>query len=309
MLVVALALFVVGAELLLSGVAALARALRVPTVLIGLTLVPLATSAPELIVSISAATAGQSELAIGEVVGTNTLNVLFILGLLALVAPLRVSAHVVRSQVPIMICVSVLMLALSYDGRISRGAGVLLLVLMVGHVAYLNRAARRSHRGGAFQDSVVRDVPGTIKGAGWVILGGAILALSAQTVVSTATATATQIGMSPHKVGLMFVAAGTSLPELATTIVAVAKGEHDLAVGNVIGSNIFNGLTVLGITAIVAPDGLAVPAAMVSFDLPVMLAAALLCYPIVLSRGVIDRWEGGVLLGSYLSYVAFAWFW
>ncbi|WP_405283022.1 calcium/sodium antiporter [Gaopeijia maritima] len=303
----ALALFVIGAKALLVGASALAHALRVSQLVIGLTVIPFATSTPELIVSIDGAWAGQSELAIGNIVGTNTFNVLFILGFLALIARLPVSSSVVRKEVPIMIGASFLMWVLTCDGHIGRVDGAVLLFATVAHLKLLHLAARPSpDRAPALRErSGLRDA---LRGVGLVILGGGLLALSAQTVVDAATSAATDLGMSPHSMGLSFIAIGTSLPELATTIVAVRRSEYDLAVGNVVGSNIFNVLTILGVTALTSPEGVVVPPALIAFDVPVMIASAMACYPMVRSGRVIDRREGAVLFVGYLAYGAYGWF-
>ncbi|MEK9499613.1 calcium/sodium antiporter [Gaopeijia maritima] len=304
----ALALFVIGARALLVGASLLAHALRVSPLLIGLTVLPFATSTPELIVSIDGAWAGQSELAIGNIVGTNTFNVLFILGLLALIARLPVSSSVVRKEVPIMIGASFLMWALSHDGHIGRVDGAVLLFAMVAHLKVLHLASVGGDSGRSHALREPAGIRGALPGIGLVILGGGLLALSAQTVVDVAISAATDMGMSPHSMGLSFIAIGTSLPELATTIVAVRRSEYDLAVGNVVGSNIFNVLTILGVTALTSPEGVVVPPALIAFDVPVMIASAMACYPMVRSGRVIDRREGAVLFGGYLAYGAYGWF-
>lgn len=303
-------LVIVGASLLVRGAADLAVALGTPPLLIGLTIVAFGTSSPELVVSVQAALAGEAEIALGNVVGSNIFNVLFILGLSALVAPLMVSAQVVRRDVPIMIGVSVLALVLTWNGRIGPTEGVL---LMVGIVVYTAVQVRLGLRDRSRNGRVAAMDPGRPPAANGSLLGNlalivvglVVLWIGSRWLVDGAIEIAQRLGVSQLVIGLTIVAAGTSLPEAATSVAASLRGERDIAVGNVVGSNIFNILFVLGAAAIAAPNGIIVPPPMLTFDLPVMIAVAVACLPVFFSGYEIKRWEGAVFLGYYAAYTAF----
>ena len=301
-----LVLLVGGAEWLVRGASALARALGISPLVVGLTVVAFGTSAPELGVSITAALAGESDLALGNVIGSNVANILLILGMSAAVAPLVVSRQVVRREVPLMVALSVGVTLLALDGQISRVDGAL---LTTGVVLYVVESIRESRR-----EQAVRvangDVPPPVRSARALLFdalrmvtGLAVLMAGTHGVVDGATAMAAAMGVSELLIGLTIVALGTSLPEGATSIVATLRGERDLAVGNAVGSNIFNLLAILGITALVRPIG--VPEAVLEFDLPMMIAVAIACLPVFFTGGEIARWEGLVFLGYYVAYVLY----
>lgn len=298
-----------GAEALVRGASSLASAARIPPLLIGLTLVAFGTSAPELAVSTSSALAGSGDVAIGNVIGSNIFNILFLLGLSALVAPLVVARALVRIDAPIMILISAATWWLAADGSLGRTEGA---VLLLGSVVYTLSVIRRSrsepvdpltHRGaGADEDGR----PTRVRPIHFVmVVGGlALLVLGARWFVDGAVSAARIFGVSELVIGLTVVAAGTSLPEVATSVTAVLRGERDIAVGNVIGSNIFNLLIVLGASALIAPSGLPVGRGVLTFDLPVMVAVATVALPLFFSGYVIARWEGAVLLVFYAAYVS-----
>ncbi len=296
-----LVLLVAGAELLVRGAAGLAARVGLSALVIGLTVVAFGTSAPEIAVSLDATFTGRSAIAVGNVVGSNVFNVLFILGASALVAPLVVSRQILRTDVPILIGVSVLAWVMTLDGRLSRFDGALLLL---GFVAYTTFTVREGLRQSAKEPEVARP--------GWpwpvqalvVLAGLALLVLGARWFVAGAVDVARLLGWSETVIGLTIVAAGTSMPEVATSLLAAFRGERDIAVGNVIGSNTFNLLGVLGLSAALAPAGLPVGAAMIAFDLPVMIAVALACLPIFFSGHLIARWEGALFLAYYVAYTA-----
>jgi len=308
---VALAL---GGELLIRSASRLATELGVSRLFIGLTVVAFGTSAPEAVVSIVAAVEGSSDLAMGNVVGSNILNILFILGLSALILPLTVSAQLVRIDVPIMIGASALCLLLGLDGRLGRWEGLFLLVLLVANIGFgyrqgLRTAVKADPSGESVDPLAPADLPRRLPP--WkrrstnilVILASlALLVLGSRWLVASASALARWLGFSELVIGLTVVAAGTSLPEVATSVMAVIRGERDIAVGNVVGSNIFNLLGVLGAAALIAPEGVIVASTLRSFDLPIMLASAALCLPIVFSQRTVSRWEGGILLTGYVVY-------
>jgi cation:H+ antiporter len=292
-----------GAELLVRGASRLALGLGIPPIVVGLTVVAFGTSAPELAVSTGAALGGEAGLAVGNVVGSNIFNVLVVLGVSALVAPLRVSHRLVRLDVPVMIAVSASVLAVAWDARIVRGEGLLLLAGLAAYVVFLYAQARPPTAGAEADPGSGR--PGIPAPLALMAIGAVLLVLGARWLVAGATEVALQLGVSDLVVGLTIVAVGTSLPELATSVLASIRGERDIAVGNVVGSNILNVLAILGVAATVAPGGLAADPAAATFDIPVMTAVAVVCLPVFFSGGVIARWEGAIFLGYYGAYIIY----
>ena len=299
---------VLGAELLVRGASRLAAAVGISPLVIGLTVVAFGTSTPELVVSVRAAVSGQADIALGNVVGSNIFNVLFVLGLSALITPLVVSQQLVRLDVPIMIGVSVLLLILGLDGRLARLDGIL---LFTGIVAYTLFAIRESRREGAaviaeyakeYGGTAARGARRILAQVTCILIGLGLLVIGARWLVDGAVALAKALGVSELVIGLTIVAAGTSLPEVATSILAAIRGEPDIAVGNVVGSNIYNILAVLGLSAILTPDGITVAPAAVSFDIPVMIAVGVACLPIFVTGHLIARWEGFLFVGYYAAY-------
>ncbi|MBN1916675.1 MAG: calcium/sodium antiporter [Verrucomicrobia bacterium] len=305
-----LAVLVVGAELLVRGASRLAAAAGVAPLVIGLTVVAFGTSAPELAVSVQAALAGRSDIALGNVVGSNTFNVLFILGISALIVPLAVARQLIRRDVPVMIGVSVLVWLFAGGGMVNATEGAILVAGIFAYTALLVFKAHRQRdpdpdRNRA--DGAAQRVSGrraTVPAIVAVLAGLGALVLGARWLVSGATNLARQLGASELVIGLTIVAAGTSLPELATSVVAAIRGERDLAVGNIVGSNIFNLLAVLGGAALVS-GGIDVAPAALRFDIPIMVAAAVVCLPVFFTRGEISRWEGALLVGYYLAYTVY----
>lgn len=306
LLVVGLLLLVLGAELLVRAASWLAGAIGVPPLVIGLTVVAYGTSAPELAVSVRAGLAGTSDLALGNVVGSNIFNVLLILGISALIAPLAVSRQLVRLDVPIMIGASVLVIALGADGAIGTPDAALLLALAVVYSLLQIVLGRRE---GDPDGEGARGTRGGSRGwplqLGVLALGLVLLVAGSRWLVDGAVAIARAVGVGELVIGLTVVAAGTSLPELATSLIAVLRGERDMAVGNVVGSNIFNLLVVLGAAGLATAGGVAVVPAALRFDLPVMLAVAIACLPVFFSGYRIARWEGGIFVGYYLFYTVY----
>ena len=309
LLLLGLALLLVGAEMLVRGASRLALATGMSPLVIGLTVVAFGTSTPELAVSIGAANSGAPDIALGNVVGSNITNVLLILGVSALIAPLIVARQLIRVDVPIMLGVSVLALVLALDGGIGRVDGAILAALLVGYTLLQVRLGRSDPAAG---DTALDTVNGPPRGTrAWVmnvaLVGGglALLILGANWLVDSATLIARQFGLSELVIGLTVVAVGTSMPEIATSIIATIRGQRDLAVGNVVGSNIFNLLGVLGLAAVISPTGIPVSPAAVNFDIPVMIATAVACLPIFFTGHSIQRWEGAVFLGYYVAYTAY----
>jgi cation:H+ antiporter len=308
-----LVLLVAGGEALVRGASRLALALGLSPLVIGLTVVAYGTSAPEMAVSVGAALAGDggADVAVGNVVGSNIFNVLFILGVTALFAPLLVSQQLVRIDVPLLIGVSLVMLVFALDGRVSRLEG---FVLVAGAVAYTVFAVWQSRRESAeVREEYSKGIRRPAR-PGWratsvdllLIVGGLVLlVVGSRWLVDGAVAVAMALGVSELVVGLTIVAAGTSLPEVAASVVAALRGERDIAVGNVVGSSLFNILSVLGVTSLVAPGGVRVADAALRFDIPVMVVTAVACLPIFTSGRRIDRWEGGLFLAYYVAYATY----
>lgn len=304
LLLAGFALLVAGAEALVRGAVRLAGATGLSPLVIGLTVVAYGTSAPEFAASLGAALSGVPDLALGNVIGSNIANVLLILGMTALFAPLVVSRQMVRLDVPIMLAVSLLVFALAADGVIGRGDGVLLVVGGIAYSLLLVWMGKREP-----DDAVAAEVkPEPVRWGrdlGLILAGLATLVLGARWLVEGAVAIAQLFDMSELVIGLTVVAVGTSLPELATSILAAMRGQHDLAVGNIVGSCIFNLLLVLGATAAIAPGGIPVGSGVLGFDLPVMTAVALACLPIFFTGHQIARWEGALFVGYYVAYTAY----
>lgn len=303
MFVAGLALLVGGADWLVRGAARIAAASGISPLVIGLTIVAYGTSAPELAVSVGAAWAGEADLGLGNIVGSNIVNVLLILGASALITPLRVATQLIRIDVPIMIVLSLVTYLMAADRLVGRIDGAILFIGAVAYTAMLMRIGRSEPAEEVLDGS--RRTSGFVTNVGLILIGLAALVLGSNWLVDSSVAFATALGVSELIIGLTIVAIGTSLPEVATSLVAAARGERDIAVGNVVGSCIFNILSVLGISALVAPAGLAVPSALLSFDLPVMVAVAVACLPIFARGASIERWEGGLFLFYYAAYTTY----
>lgn len=307
-----LAVLLVGAEILVRGASRLASLLGISPLVIGLTVVAYGTSAPEMAVSALASRAGQADLALGNVVGSNICNVLLILGASALIVPLVVDQKLVRVEVPLMIGTSVLTLFFALDGVIGALEGT---VLLVGAAAYTGFVIVQSRRESAriaeeysreFGGISISAGPGqALRNGAFVLVGLGFLIFGSRWFVDGASDLARAIGVSELIIGLTVVAIGTSMPELVTSIVAAVRGERDIAVGNVVGSNIFNILAVLGLAALIAPKGIAVSPGILSFDIPVMIAVAVACLPIFFTGHRIDRWEGTVFLLYYVLFLTY----
>lgn len=303
--VLGLVLLVAGAELLVRGASRLAAALGISPLVIGLTIVAFGTSAPEMAVSVQSAFTGQGDIAFGNVVGSNIFNVLLILGLSAIIAPLVVHVQLIRIDVPVMIGVSLLGLGLSLDLRITRLEGAVLFAGIVAYTVWLHRASRREPEADREASSVHPTTGSRVADVGRIVVGLGLLVLGSRWLVGGAIAIAQYFELSELVIGLTIVAAGTSLPEVATSVLASIRGERDIAVGNVVGSNIFNILAVLGAAALVAPDGVPVAPAARDFDALVMIVVAVACLPIFFTGYIISRWEGLVFLGYYGAYTTY----
>jgi len=310
MFIAGLVALVIGAELLVRGASRLALSFGISPLVVGLTIVAAGTSAPEVAVSVGAALSGNSDIAIGNVVGSNIFNVLFILGVSALITPLVVNAQIIRQEVPIMIGASLLLLAFGLDGTLGIVDCAILLGLLVIYTVFLVVQSRRQTQetNDEYDGAVTSDSRWDAHWAVQLLLiavGLGFLVAGSNWLVDSAIIFAKALGVSDLVIGLTIVAAGTSMPEVATSIMAAIRKQRDIAIGNVVGSNTFNILGCLGLSGLVAPDGLAMAPALLNFDIWVMIAAALACLPVFLSGREIARWEGGVFLGYYAAYVAY----
>ncbi len=315
--VAGLAALVLGADLLVRGASRLASTFGISPLVIGLTVVAMGTSAPEMAVSAGAVLAGSAGMSLGNAVGSNIFNVLVILGLAAVITPLTVDLQVIRQEAPIMFGSGLLLLVLCLDGSIGLFDGVLLCLLLVAYTVFLIVQSRASGAtepdAGTSSAAVGADARPWTATRGFnvlsVLAGLALLVWGAGAVVDAATGFARALGVSDVVIGLTIVAAGTSLPELVTSVRAAMKGERDIAVGNVVGSCIFNVLGVIGVSGVLAafnPIGtLAVPLVVLRFDLLVMLAALLACLPVFMTGRCIARWEGGLFLLYWVAYTAY----
>lgn len=303
LIIVGIILLYFGAESLVRGSAKLAHKYGIPPLIVGLTIVAFGTSAPELTVSLSAAFKGASDVALGNVVGSNIFNIAFILGLAAVICPIKVHLDLIRQEIPIMIGVSLIAFALMLLHQIPRAAGILLFTGLCLYTAFSIRAAKQQPATEAFAAPPAPQAPTWLLIAS-IVAGLGLLVLGSTLFVNGAIALARSMGISEAVIGLTIVAAGTSLPELATSVVAALKKESDVAIGNIVGSNIFNILCILGLTATVLPietgviglrDGL------------FMLGLSLLLLPLALSQRSISRGEGLLFLSIYGLYLYLLW--
>jgi cation:H+ antiporter len=295
-----LVLLIIGAELMVRAAVRLAERLHVRPLIIGLTIVALGSSAPQMTVSLQAALTDNPDIAVGSVVGSGIFNILVTLGLSALIIPLRVSRQLVRLDIPLMIGASLLVFILAWNKDLGRFDGILLIGALALYLFLLFRQSRHSTRPHSTRPE---DTQQSWLISGLMIVAGlTMLVFAGRLLLGAAVAVATDLGLSERVIGLTVVAVGTSLPELATSLIAALRGQRDIAVGNVIGANLFNLLGVLGLTALLAPTPLSVSPNALDFDLPVMLGVAALCLPVFYSGYRVTRAEGLLLLGLYLVY-------
>jgi cation:H+ antiporter len=307
--VAGLATLYLGAEWLVRGAGRLARRFGVSALVVGLTVVAFGTSAPELVVSAFAAGRGQGDVAVGNVIGSNIFNILAILGVTALLFPIVVQRSLIVRELPIMLAATLLFPLLILDGRIDRVDALLLTAAFAVYLGAMIWLARRQPAidlaGAAFdRDLLASDDPTharVLHSVGLILVGIIALVAGARLLVDSALVFARTAGVSELVIGLTIVAAGTSLPELATATVAALRRESDIAIGNVVGSNIFNVLAILGIAGFVQP--LPIHPELIRFEVPVMVAASLLLLPLAFTGRRLDRWEGALLLLAYLVFL------
>jgi cation:H+ antiporter len=309
-MVVGLAGLAFGADWIVKGAVHIAEIFGISQLFIALTIVSIGTSLPELATTVAAALKGNADIAVGNVAGSHIFNVLFILGSSALLLPLVLSRQLMRLDVPLMILVSAIVLIFSLDATFSRLDGLILFIGLIVYVFFLVYQSRKESADIKTEYSKEFGVDKYSKSA-WakniaLVIGGLILlVLGSRWLVDSAVSFAQYLGVSELVVGLTIVAAGTSLPEVVTSIIAAIRGERDIAVGNVVGSNSFNIMGVLGLSSIVAPTGIEVSTALVGFDIPVMIVVALACLPIFFTGGVISRKEGILFLAYYVAYTLY----
>lgn len=316
---------VLGGELLVRGAGGLALTWGMSPLVVGLTVVAFATSAPELAVTLKSVLGGTPDIAVGNVVGSNVANVLLIIGVAAVIGPLVITNSLVRVDVPVMIGMGVLALVMSLDGTISTADGVILVICLALYLWWTIMQSRSAPGPVPGEPAAERSADAEAEGPApesphdvtveptlsrpalfaLLVAGLVLLVLGAQWLVTGAVTIAKAFDLPEIVIGLTIVAVGTSLPELTTTIVAAVRGQRELAVGNAVGSNIFNIAAVLGISAIVADPGIPVSQGAIAFDLPVMIAVSFLLLPVVYTGFTIARWEGIVFLGLYAAYTAY----
>ncbi len=306
---------IIGGDLLVRGASKLAAAARISPLVIGITVVSFGTSAPELAVTVQAALAGSPELAVGNVVGSNIANVLLILGAAALIAPLAVQSRIVKVDLPMIFGAALAFLLMALDGEISWVDGAILFAALLVYLVWSikqgsgdQEEVQQQFSDAAEQKSKQPKGGKTMRLAkeGLLLVGGlVILVIAAQGMVAGSTDIARHFGVSDLVIGLTVVAIGTSLPELVASVVASWRGQGDIAVGNVVGSNLFNILAVLGIGAMVAPDGIPVPRDALYLDIPIMIAVTFACLPVFFTGCRINRAEGALLLGYFIAYTSY----
>ena len=297
-------LLVFGADLLVRGAASLAASLGVSPLIIGLTIVAIGTSSPEIAVSLQAAFNAQGAIVLGNIIGSNIANIMLILGMAAMFGPLPVDRAIFRRDLPVMIGASLLTFLLTLDRTLSRIDGIIMLLCLTAYLWVM--WPRNEHHDALHQSHLPqRRLRALLLQLAMVVGGLALLIVGARWLVDGAVTFATWFGVSELIIGLTIVAVGTSLPEIATSVIAGLRGERDIAVGNVVGSNVLNLLLVLGTTMVLSPQPIAVPEVTIALDLPVMVGAALICLPIFFTRRIVSRREGSLLLAYYLSYTLY----
>ncbi|MFH5883165.1 calcium/sodium antiporter [Halalkalibaculum sp. DA3122] len=304
--IIGLVFLLAGAQWLVDSSTGIAARYEISPLFVGVVIVAFATSAPEVAVSLGAALGGEASLALGNVVGSNIVNVLLILGVTAVIAPIAIRRRIVLLDIPILIVLSLLVYLLSLDGVLQLWEGGLLLTLFAGFLVFQIKQIQRDSmpEPAEAEPPVQREVRPLPIQIGLFVTGLGTLILGARWMVGSAVEIALAWGMSELIIGLTVISVGTSLPEIATSVIAALKGEQDLSVGNVVGSNIFNLLLVLGLSVVLS-GGFAVSPAAVALDIPFMVAVSIACLPIFFTGHRIARWEGGVFLFYYAAYLVY----
>jgi cation:H+ antiporter len=307
-----LAALIVGAEVLTRFGTRLAALVGVPPIIIGLTIVAIGTSAPELAVGIDAALQGSGSLSVGNIAGTNTFNILFILGVSAVLWPLSLELRAIRFDLPVMTAAAAALMLMSLDGLLSRTEGVILVAGAIVYTLGIIRDARRESRAvkaefaGQYPTPATRNALNAVASSFAALVAGiAVVVVGARWLVDGAVDLARMLGVSQAFIGLTVVAIGTSSPELVTTVVSTLRQQRDVAVGNLIGSSTYNILFILGVTALVPADGIAIEPALIYIDIPIMGLVAVACIPVFVSGREVSRREGAFFVGCYLWYLAY----
>ncbi len=308
LLFIGLAILVWGADKLVFGSAALARNIGISPLVIGMTILAMGSSAPEMMVSATAALEGKTDTAVGNVLGSNIANIALILGITAMVKPLSIGSAVIRRELPIMLGVTLIAGMILWDNYLGFYEGILLIGLFSVFILIMLQISRKEQsHGDTLLDEQASEIPAGVNNRHalfWVIVGLILLPLGASMLVDNAVVIAKYFGMSDLVIGLTIIAIGTSLPELAASLAGALKGEDDMAVGNIIGSNVFNILAVMGIPGLLNPSLLSSQA--MGRDFWVMLGVSLLLVALVLGkRRQINRWEGALLLSCFIGYISY----
>jgi len=309
---VGVAAVVGGAELVVRGGARLAARLGIPPLIIGLTVVAIGTSFPELAVGIDAALQGNGALAVGNIAGTNTFNLLFILGLVAVIRPLPLDSQTIRFDLPFIIASAFVLFLMGIDGWITTLEGV---VLIAGAVVFTGLTVRNARResvavraefDGEYAPRVsTHPTRQVVVNAAMLLAGLAVIAVGADWLVDGAVELARLFGVTDAFIGLTVVAIGTSAPEIVTAIVATLRNERDIAVGNLIGSSVYNILLILGVTSVIPAGDIPVPPELAFVDIPVMLAATIACIPVFITNRLVTRLEGAIFVSAYVAYFTY----
>lgn len=300
-LVVGSLLLIVGADRLVTGASAIAKRLGLSQLVIGLTVVALGTSTPELFVSAAGALQGKTDLAVGNVVGSNIGNLLLILSVTGVITPLAVNPRILSFDTFVMIAAAVMVAALGADGSLSRGDGAILLACLAAYLWVSVKSAKGADTDA--KDASPATLPPLLPSLAWLVLGLGLLAGGSQLVVFGAVELARAAGLSELVIGLTIVAVGTSLPEIVTSILAARRGDTDLSVGNVVGSNILNVFAILGASCMLTSEGLQVPQVALEFDIPVMIGVSILAWPMFRTHRTVTRLDAVILGIGYVLYV------
>lgn len=310
-----LAALIVGAEVMVKGGSRLAARLGISPIVVGLTVVSIGTSMPELAVGVTAAGQGSGALAVGNIAGTNVVNLFLILGLSAAMVPLVLQLRTIRLELPMMAVAALLLFVLAADGVMTRADGAILLTGAVVYTAVVIRSAHRESRAvvGEFAQAYTEDAAEepsggrrqTLREAAMLVGGIALVVVGAEWLVDGSVGMAREFGVSDALIGLTVVAIGTSAPELATTVMSTLRGDRDIAIGNLVGSSIYNIALILGVTCLVPANGLELPSSLVRIDIPIMVIVALLCIPIFITGRRVSRTEGVLMVTAYLGYLTF----
>lgn len=300
LLIIGFVMLVKGADWFVDGASGIATKFKIPQIVIGLTIVAMGTSAPEAAISITAALKGSADITVGNVVGSNILNILIILGISSIITPLAVTKSTIKVDIPFVIAITCLFLAFGYNGTINFWEGIILLIIFVSYLSYLFILAKKDPEN---SDEDIKEMS-VVKALIWTVVGLFLIIYGSDVTIDAATSIARTLGLSERFIGLTIVALGTSLPELFTSVMAARKGNADIAIGNIVGSNIFNILFVLGISATIIP----VPfAADFRFDTLVAIFAAILLFVCSLKDKKLKWWAGVLMLLSYAVYFGMLW--